>query len=117
MKYALITGGSRGIGKAIALRLASAGWPIVINFLSNREAAQGVADEIQAQGGTCELLPFDTSDPQAIETALTGWEQLHPDDWFGVLVNNAGIRRDNVMFMMPDEDWHKVLDTTLNGYF
>ena len=104
MKYALVTGASRGIGKAIALRLAAAGWPVVINFLSNREAAQSVADEIAANGGTAELLPFDTSDPKA-------------EDWFGVLVNNAGIRRDNVMFMMPDEDWHKVLDTTLNGYF
>ena len=117
MKYALVTGASRGIGKAIALRLAAAGWPVVINFLSNREAAQSVADEIAANGGTAELLPFDTSDPKAIEAALTEWEQKHPEDWFGVLVNNAGIRRDNVMFMMPDEDWHKVLDTTLNGYF
>jgi len=116
-KYALVTGASRGIGKAIALRLASEGWSVVINFLSNKEAAQSVADEITANGGTAELLPFDTSDPQAIEKALTEWEQSHPEDWFGVLVNNAGIRRDNVMFMMPDEDWHKVLDTTLNGYF
>ena len=96
MKYALITSGSRGIGKAIALRLSAAGWPVVINFLSNREAAQSVADEIVAHGGICELLPFDTSDPKAIETALTEWEQQHPEDWFGVLVNNAGISRDNV---------------------
>ena len=84
MKYALVTGASRGIGKAIALRLAASGWPVVINFLSNREAAQSVADEIIANGGTCELLPFDTSDPKAIETALTEWEQKHPEDWFGV---------------------------------
>lgn len=117
MKYALVTGASRGIGKAIALRLASAGWPVVINFLSNHDAAQSVVEEIAGNGGIAELLPFDTSDPKAIESALTEWEQKHPEDWFGVLVNNAGIRRDNVMFMMPDEDWHKVLDTTLNGYF
>ena len=117
MKYALVTGASRGIGKAVALRLASEGWPIIINYLSNHTAAQAVADEIAANGGTAELLPFDTSKPEAIEMALDQWEQAHPDDYIAVLVNNAGIRRDNVMFMMSDEDWHQVLDTTLNGYF
>ena len=117
MKYALVTGASRGIGRAVALRLATEGWPVVINYISNHEAARTVADEITAQGGTAELLPFDTSDPKAIEAALDSWEESHPDDYIAVLVNNAGIRRDNVMFMMSDEDWHRVLDTTLNGYF
>ena len=89
----------------------------MINFLSNKEAAQAAADEIESKGGKAELLPFDTSDPKAIEAALDEWEQAHPEDYIAVLVNNAGIRRDNVMFMMSDEDWHSVLDTTLNGYF
>jgi 3-oxoacyl-[acyl-carrier protein] reductase len=62
-------------------------------------------------------MPFDTSDPKQIEAALDKWEEQHPEDYVSVLVNNAGIRRDNVMFMMSDEDWHSVLDTTLNGYF
>lgn len=117
MKYALVTGGSRGIGKAVAIKLAESGTPVVINYLTNQTAATETLNEIMRLGGTAELLPFDTSDPQSIENALELWEQEHPDDYFSVLVNNAGVRRDNVMFMMPDEDWHKVLDTTLNGFF
>ena len=117
MKYALVTGASRGIGQAIAKKLAATGIPVVINYLNNVNAAQTVVQEITAAGGTAELLPFDVSNPQELETAIDKWEQAHPDDYISVLVNNAGIRRDNVMFMMPDEDWHKVLDTTLNGFF
>lgn len=117
MKYALVTGASRGIGRAVALRLAAAGRPVIINYLSNHEAAHAVAEEIRANGGTAELLPFDTSKPEAINAALDHWEAAHPDDWVEVLVNNAGLRRDNVMFMMSDNDWHSVLDTNLNGFF
>ena len=117
MKYALVTGGSRGIGRAISLKLAAMGYPVLVNYLANQEAAQSVVDEINGGGGHAELLPFDVSDAQSIETALEGWEDLHPDDYISVLVNNAGIRRDNVMFMMSEEDWHQVLDTTMNGFF
>ena len=112
-----MTGGSRGIGKAVALRLAREGWPVVINYRSNEEAAQATKAEIEAAGGVCELLPFDTSSGKEIEAAIDRWEAAHPDDWFGALVNNAGIRRDNVLFMMGEEEWHQVLDTSLNGFF
>lgn len=117
MKYALITGASRGIGQAIAKRLAATGMPVVVNYLNNVNAAQTTVKEITDAGGMAELLPFDASNPQEIDEAIERWEQAHPDDYISVLVNNAGIRRDNVLFMMPEEDWHKVLDTTLNGFF
>jgi len=117
MKYALVTGGSRGIGKSVAIKLAKEGWPVIINYRSNQEAAQATLNEIVAAGGTAELLPFDVANPEETEAAIDRWEAAHPDDWVGVLVNNAGIRRDGTMFMMSDNDWHSVLDTTLNGFF
>lgn len=117
MKYALVTGASRGIGKAVALRLAESGYSVIINFLKNRECAEKVLEEISEKGGKAELLPFDAANPEEIERALDSWEETHPDSFISLLVNNAGIRRDNMMFMMSDEDWHRVLDTNLNGFF
>ena len=116
MKYALITGASRGIGRAVALHLAK-NYSVIINYQSNTACAQEVKQEIEAHGGRAELLPFDVSDPKAIEAAIDQWEAAHPEEFISVLVNNAGIRRDNVMFMMSDDDWHSVLDTTMNGFF
>ena len=117
MKYALITGASRGLGKAIALRLAKDGFAVIINYQSNREAAEDTLKQVQEAGGTGELLPFNVADPQAIETALESWSEKHPDDYISVLVNNAGIRQDNLMVFMQEEQWNNVLDTTLNGFF
>ncbi len=117
MKYALITGASRGLGKAIALRLAKDGFATIINYQSNNEAAQDTLRQVQGAGGTGELLPFDVSNAQAIETALGSWAASHPDDYISVLVNNAGVRQDNLMIFMHEEQWNHVLDTTLNGFF
>ena len=117
MKYALVTGGSRGIGRAICLKLAGMGIPVIINFKSNTEAARELREEILAAGGDASLMQFDVADPKAVSSALEAWENEHPDDYIAYLVNNAGIRRDNMMFMMPEEDWHSVIDTTLNGFF
>lgn len=117
MKYALVTGGSRGIGRAICLKLAGMGIPVIINFKSNTEAARELCEEILAEGGEASLMQFDVTDQKAVSSALEAWENEHPDDYIAYLVNNAGIRRDNMMFMMPQEDWHSVIDTTLNGFF
>ena len=117
MKYALVTGGSRGLGRAICLKLASMGLPVVINYNSNTAAAEETKSLIAEQGGTAELLPFDVADESAVEVALGKWEDEHPNDYIGVLVNNAGVREDNLLVFMQNEQWHKVIDTTLNGFF
>lgn len=116
-KYALVTGASRGLGRAVALQLASQGHPVIINYQSRTEAAQSVADEIAAMGGEAELMKCDVSDPNAIEAAIEDWENNHPDDYIDVLVNNAGIRQDALMIFMQNDQWHNVLDVTLNGFF
>ena len=117
MKYALITGASRGLGKAIALRLAKDGFAVIINYQSNKAAAEDTLKQVQEAGGTGELLPFNVADAQAIEAALESWSANHPDDYISVLVNNAGIRQDNLMIFMQEDQWSRVLDTTLNGFF
>ena len=117
MKYILVTGASRGIGRAVCLRLARMGMPIIINYNSNTAAAQATQQEVKNLGGEAELLPFDVSNRESVETALDQWEASHPDDYIAVLVNNAGIRRDNSMFMLSDDEWHQVIDTTLDGFF
>ncbi|MCQ2212971.1 MAG: 3-oxoacyl-ACP reductase FabG [Bacteroidaceae bacterium] len=117
MKYALVTGGSRGLGKAVCLKLASMGMPVIINYQSNGEAAEGVKAEIEAMGGQAELMPFNVGKMEEVEAAMDKWQDAHPDDYIAYLVNNAGIRRDNVMFMMPEADWHDVINTSLNGFY
>ena len=117
MDYALVTGGSRGIGRAVALRLAARGYTVVINYKSNEDAARETLQAIEVAGGRAELLPFDVARPEAIEAALADWVTRHPEDYISVLVNNAGVRRDNLMVFMQNEEWHEVTDTTLNGFF
>lgn len=117
MEYALVTGASRGIGKATAIRLAKKGCGIVINYKTNDESAQAALNEIKTLGVQAELLKFDVSSESEIESALEKWEIEHPDDYISVLVNNAGIRKDNLMIFMQNDEWHHVIDTTMNGFF
>ena len=117
MNYALVTGASRGIGRSISKRLAKDGFCVLLNYCSNHAAAQETLSEIEAEGGHAELLPFDVSKEASMDEALEKWSAAHPDDYISVLVNNAGIRMDNLMVFMQDEQWHKVIDTSLNGFF
>ncbi len=116
-KYALVTGGSRGIGCAIAERLARDGYIVVINYLSNTQAAEETLQHIEAAGGKAELLPYDVSDAEATRSALQSWEEKHKDAHFDVLVNNAGIRRDNLLVFMDDKEWHDVMTTNLDSFY
>ncbi|MDR0364587.1 MAG: 3-oxoacyl-[acyl-carrier-protein] reductase [Bacteroidales bacterium] len=117
MKYALVTGGSRGIGKAISLELSRAGYAILINYVSNKEAALETKSMIEQQGGIAELMPFDVTDKHAVDEAIEQWVATHSDDFIAVLVNNAGIREDALMIFMQDEKWDKVINTNLNSCF
>lgn len=116
-KYALITGASRGIGRACAIELAKQGLNIIINYCSRDDLAEDVKNTVVEYGVVAELLKFDVSDSAQIEAAIENWELTHPDDYIDVLVNNAGIRRDSLLIFMQNQQWHEVLNTTLNGFF
>ena len=116
-RYALITGASRGIGRAIAIELAKDGCSISLNDKSNHAAAEEAKRLIEEAGGEAELMPFDVSQPDAINAALDAWFAAHPDDYIDVLVNNAGIVDDEIMLAMEPEQWHRVIDVNLNGFF
>ena len=116
-RYALVTGASRGIGRAIAIKLASQGFSVIINYASNIEAAQSTLDEIVANGGSAELLPFDVSNNNEVTTALQQWSANHEGEYIAVVVNNAGIRKDNLMMWMAEQDWRSVLSTSLDGFY
>lgn len=117
MKYALVTGGSRGIGRAVCIKLAQMGYQILINYASRTDEAEKTLELVRQAGQDGELLKFDVSDARQTLEALEAWGNAHPDEYIEVLVNNAGIRRDNIMALMPEEDWHRVLDITLDGFY
>ncbi len=113
-QIALVTGASKGIGAAIARELAADGFHVWLNYRSDRQAAQQVAEQVETAGGECTPLPFDVADAQATATAL---EPLLKEQVPFVLVNNAGFARDGIMAMMSQSDWENVLAVHLNGFF
>ncbi len=117
MKYALVTGGSRGIGRAISVKLAQAGYFVLVNFQKNETEAQNTLGLIRKEGSDGIALQFDVADKNAVNTVLGEWIENNKDKPIEILVNNAGIRKDNLMMMMPDADWDSVLNTNLNSFF
>ncbi len=117
MKIALVTGGSRGIGKAICVKLAGMGFHVLINYRSNEQEALDTLAKVQELGSTGELLPFDVGNQESFEKAMEAWTAAHPDEYISVLVNNAGIRKDALMMWMKNEEWNDVVQTNLNGFF
>lgn len=116
MKYALITGAARGIGRAIAIRLAHDGYFVIINYRSNDTEAQATLQAVRDADSDGYLMRCDVSDREAFAASIAAWQQAHPDEYIEVLVNNAGIRRDNLLMWMTHDEWSSVLNTTTEGF-
>jgi 3-oxoacyl-[acyl-carrier protein] reductase len=117
MKCALVTGGSRGIGRAVCIKMAEAGYHILINYKGNEAAALETLEAVKAKGSTGELLPFNVGDAAEVQQVLGGWVENNKDQQIEVLVNNAGIREDSLMFWMNEAQWGNVVNINLNGFF
>lgn len=117
MRYALVTGGSRGIGRNVCFKLAQMGFTVIINYVSNEAEAQKTLEEVKNLGGDGELLRFNVMDREACTQAIAQWEQSHPGEFIEVLVNNAGIRRDSLLMRMSEDDWDSVIGTHLGGFY
>lgn len=117
MKCALVTGGSRGIGRAICLQMARMGYYVLVNFRSNVAAAEQTLREVRAVDGHGELLPFDVSDKGQVQDTLGVWIESNPDKTIEVLINNAGVLNDALMLYMTDEQWKEVVHGSLDGFF
>lgn len=114
MKRALVTGGSGGIGAAVCRRLAADGLHVIVHTNRNRDAAERLAEEIKAAGGSAEVSVFDVTDADMTKAALEALLESGP---IQVLVNNAGIHSDAVFPGMSSKQWHEVIDVSLHGFF
>ena len=117
MKTALVTGGSRGIGRAICIKLAAMDYYVLVNYKSNMQEAETTLSQIRENGGDGELLKFDVADRSQIKQTLGDWITTNPEKHVEILVNNAGIKDDSLMLWMKDEQWDNVIKTSLDGFF
>jgi len=117
-KYALITGGSRGIGKAIAIKLASElHYNILLNYAANDVAAKETQVLVEAENVSCTLLKFDVANTEQTSQILKEWMEEHSEAKVEVIVNNAGITRDGLFMWMKPDDWNSVINTSLQGFY
>ncbi len=117
MKYALVTGGSRGIGRLACIKLAELGYNILINYKGNKAAADETAELVKQHNVQAEILQFDVANKKEVEDVLGGWMAEHKEDIIEVLINNAGVRQDTLMMSMTDTQWGDVLNTSLQGMY
>ena len=117
MKCSLVTGGSRGIGRAICIKMAEMGYYVLVNYKTNTEEANKTLEHIKQNGGDGELLPFDVSNKDQIQQSLGGWLETNVEKYIEVLVNNAGINEDCLMLLMKDEQWENVIKSNLDSFF
>ena len=117
MKCAFVTGGSRGIGKAISIKLAQMGYYVIINYKGNLEQANDTLNKVKEAGSDGEVIQFDVKDKHQIQTVLGAWLEANTDKTIEVLVNNAGIKDDVLMIFMKDEQWEDVVTTSLDGFY
>lgn len=117
MKCALITGGSRGIGRAICVKMAEMGYYVIVNYKGNEAAANETLEAVRAKGSNGETLQFDVANEQEVQAVLGGWVEANKEKQIEVLVNNAGIREDNLLFWMNSTQWRNVVNTSLDGFF
>ena len=118
MKCAIVTGGSRGIGKAICLKIAEEhDYHLLINYNSNETAVLETLKEVEALGGTGEILKFDVADANQTQKVLTEWTEKNKNAIVEVIVNNAGITKDNLFMWISQDDWSSVINTSLNGFY
>ncbi|MGV0928320.1 3-oxoacyl-ACP reductase FabG [Empedobacter sp. ULE_I145] len=118
MKCAIVTGGSRGIGKAICLKIAEEhDYHLLINYNSNEAAALETLKDVEALVGTGEILKFDVADANQTQQVLTEWTEKNTNAIVEVIVNNAGITKDNLFMWISQDDWSNVINTSLNGFY